>query len=235
MNKQSNVYTVIYASVLVIVVAAVLAITALSLKGKQLENIKTDKMVQILTSVKVSTDATTAQDLYTKIVKSDIIVNSNGEVVAETGGFEVNVAEQVKLPACERKLPVFIAELQDGSTKYIIPIYGAGLWGPLWGYVSVDANGVNIYGAFFDHQGETPGLGAEIATEPYYGQYDNKQLFKDGEFKSIMVEKVGQKPTNGADYVDAITGGTITSKGVEQMMDNSLTPYAKYLQSLQTK
>ena len=213
MNKQSNVYTVVYASVMVIVVAAVLAFAAMSLKDKQQENIQVDKMKQILSSIGVEATAETAQAEYSKYITSTIVLNSNG-VVVEGNAFDVNVAAQVKLSAEERALPVFVATLADGSTKYIIPMYGAGLWGPIWGYISLDDNGSTIYGAYFAHQGETPGLGAEIDKPAFNGQFVGKNFFKDGVFKTVTVEKAGQKPLNGADYVDAITGGTITSQGL---------------------
>jgi Na+-transporting NADH:ubiquinone oxidoreductase subunit C len=146
--------------------------------------------------------------------------------------FEVNVAAEVKLPAAERKLPVFVATLADNTTKYIIPMDGAGLWGPIWGYISLDGNGSTVYGAYFAHQGETPGLGAEIDKPKFCEQFVGKNFFKDGVFKAITVEKAGQKPSNGADYVDAITGGTITSQGVSAMIEKSLIPYETFFKSL---
>ena len=231
MNKQSNVYTVVYASVMVIVVAAVLAFTAMSLKDKQQENIQVDKMKQILSSIGVEATAETAQAEYSKYITSTLVLNSNG-VEVDGNAFDVNVAAQVKLSAEERLLPVFVATLADGSTKYIIPMYGAGLWGPSWGYISLDDNGSTIYGAYFAHQGETPGLGAEIDKPAFSGQFVGKEFFKEGEFKAITVEKAGQKPLNGADYVDAITGGTITSQGVSAMIGNSFAPYETFFKSL---
>ena len=212
MNKQSNVYTIIYASVMVIVVAAVLAYTALLLKEPQTKNVEIDKMKQILSSVNIASDATNAQELYKKYI--------------------VNTANQVKKASSDRELPVFVCRLEDGSEKYVIPMNGAGLWGPIWGYVSVDKDGNTIYGAYFAHQGETPGLGAEIEKPMFSDQYKGKHLFIDGEFKSIAVEKKGQKPVDGAEYVDAISGGTITSKGVQDMMKNSLEPYQNFFKSL---
>ncbi|MBR4119961.1 MAG: NADH:ubiquinone reductase (Na(+)-transporting) subunit C [Bacteroidales bacterium] len=231
MNKQSNVYTVIYASVMVIVVAAVLAFVAMSLAPKQEENIQVDKMKQILSSIGVETTANNVQAEYKKYITSSFVLNSNGDKV-EGEAFNINVAAQVKLPDAERKLPVFVAQVDGNATKYIIPMYGAGLWGPIWGYISLDENGSTVYGAYFAHQGETPGLGAEIDKPAFCNQFIGKNFFKDGEFKSIKVEKVGQKPMNGADYVDAITGGTITSQGVSAMIGNSFAPYETFFKSL---
>lgn len=111
-------------------------------------------------------------------------------------------------------------------------MYGAGLWGPIWGYLSVDSDGNTVYGTYFAHLGETPGLGAEIEKPKFQKQFKGMHLFINGAFKSIAVEKKGQKPLNGADYVDAISGGTITSKGVQSMLENCLAPYQNFLKSL---
>ena len=188
-------------------------------------------MKQILSSIGVEATAANAQAEYAKYITSTLVLNSEG-VAVEGDAFGVNVAAEVKLPAAERKLPVFVATLADNSTKYIIPMYGAGLWGPIWGYISLDANGSTIYGAYFAHQGETPGLGAEIDKPAFCKQFVGKNFFKDGAFKAVKVEKAGQKPLNGADYVDAITGGTITSQGVSAMIDNSFAPYETFFKSL---
>lgn len=235
MNKQSNVYTIIYSSVMVIVVAAVLAFAALSLKAPQQRNIEIDKMTQILSSVKVVSSASDAQELYKKYITGSMVIDAAGKEIPGADAFNINVAMQVKLPENERQLPVFIAKVDDGSTKYIVPMYGAGLWGPIWGYISINSDGKTVYGAYFAHQGETPGLGAEIDRPAFYEQFGGKDLFAGGEFKSIAVQKAGQKPLNGADYVDAISGGTITSKGVEAMLSNSLKPYETFLKTLQTQ
>ena len=231
MNKQSNVYTVIYAAVMVVVVAAVLAFAALALKPAQARNVEIDKMKQILSSVNIASDATDAQALYEKYIVGKYIVDEQGHEVSGNA-FDVDVAAQVKRAAGERELPVFVCRLDDGSEKYIFPMYGAGLWGPIWGYVSVDADGETLYGAYFAHQGETPGLGAEIEKPAFSDQFQGKRLFIDGRFIPVTVEKKGQKPVDGADYVDAISGGTITSKGVQSMIQNCLAPYQKFLESL---
>lgn len=106
-----------------------------------------------------------------------------------------------------------------------------GLWGPIWGYVAFDADGSTIYGAFFDHQGETPGLGAEITKPAFTDQFPGRSVFKGDNFYPIEVVKAGQKPLNpDVDYVDGISGGTITSKGVGAMFDNCLSPYRAWLE-----
>ncbi|MGL4412309.1 MAG: NADH:ubiquinone reductase (Na(+)-transporting) subunit C [Bacteroidales bacterium] len=237
MNRQSNSYTVIYSTVMVVVVAAVLAFTALSLKDKQTKNVEIDKKIQILNSIKVASTAKDAEVLYDKYIKESFVVNSKGEKISsesdKAAAFNVNVPAEVKSHVGElrndRKLPVYVASLEDGSTKYIFPMSGAGLWGPIWGYVSLNDDRNTVFGAYFSHKGETPGLGAEIEKDFFYNQFAGKVLFKNGEFKSIAVEKKGQKSLTGADQVDAISGGTITSKGVDAMLMDCLAPYAQFL------
>ncbi len=231
MNKQSNVYTTIYIIVLVLVVGSVLALTSLSLRDRQQANIDADKMRQILASVHIAPHDGDVISDYDKYVTRSFIVNVDG-VETEGDAFAVNVAEQAKLPAAERKLPVYECRLADGEVKYILPMYGAGLWGPIWGYVSFDADGSTIYGAYFAHQGETPGLGAEIEKTAFSGQFDGKSVMPHGEFMPVDVVKKGQKPAGGEDYVDGISGGTITSKGVGAMFANCITPYKTFLSNL---
>ena len=169
---------------------------------------------------------------YDEYIKSTFVVDENGNRVEGADAFAVDVAKQSKEAASERLLPVYECTLADGSVKYILPMYGAGLWGPIWGYVSVDADGTTIYGAYFAHQGETPGLGAEIEKPAFSSQFSGKKLIKNGSFVPVAVVKAGQAPAGDADYVDGISGGTITSKGVGAMIDNCLKPYSAFLESL---
>lgn len=231
-NKQSNLYTIVYITVMVVIVGAALAFTAMSLKEKQLENADADKMRQILQSVHLTTERATVVDDYHRYITSSLVVNDKGETIEGEDAFAVNVALEAKKPAAERLLPVYVCELPDAGKKFILPLSGMGLWGPIWGYVALDADGSTIYGAFFDHQGETPGLGAEIAKPAFTSQFDGKEMFKNGEFLPVTVVKKGQRPAGGEDYVDGISGGTITSKGVAAMLDDCLSPYKAYLESL---
>ncbi len=231
MNKQGNVYTIIYIIVLVVVVGTALAFTSISLRDRQQANADADKMRQILASVLVNPEPSEVIGTYRGIVKETLLVNDRGECVGDDA-FGVNVAEQSKLPAGERLLPVYVCTLADGAVKYVLPVYGAGLWGPIWGYVSVDADGSTVYGAYFAHQGETPGLGAEIEKPAFSSQFQGKTLFKNDVFLPVAVVKAGQKPAGDEDYVDGISGGTITSKGVGAMIDNCLSPYAAFLSTL---
>lgn len=236
MNRQSNLYTIIYATVLVLVVGIGLSVVYQALRPKQVENIQNDKKRQILASALiVPSEGRTVSDLYAEHITSSFIVNSNGDKVnTDLNPFDVNISLEVKKPADERMLPVYECSTVAG-TKYILPVYGAGLWGPIWGYVALDDNGDTIYGAYFAHQGETPGLGAEIEKPAFQKQFEGKDVFAaDGQFQSVLVVKNGQEPSHGA-WVHAISGGTITSQGVQKMLSNSLEPYTAYLKSLKER
>ncbi|MDE6321033.1 MAG: NADH:ubiquinone reductase (Na(+)-transporting) subunit C [Muribaculaceae bacterium] len=234
MNKQSNTYTIIYIIVLVVVVGAALAFTAMTLRPLQQENADVDKMKQILASVGVVPDDGKVSDEFNKYIVESFVVNAKGQRV-DGNAFDVNVEKMSKeSDSSKRELPVYVCDLK-GERKYILPVYGAGLWGPIWGYVSINSDGTTVYGAYFAHQGETPGLGAEIEKPEFSNQFKGKRLWIDGKFQPIEVVKAGQKPANGADYVDGVSGGTITSKGVGAMLDNCLAPYKTYLETLRTK
>ena len=231
MNKQGNTYTLIYTAVMVIVVAFILAFAAIGLKPAQQKNIAIDKMSQILNSVNIVSTPENAQELYGKYIDDSFVVDANGQLV-KGESFSMNIADQLKLPESQRTLPIFICTDDSGSHKYIIPLSGAGLWGPIWGYISIENDGNTVYGAYFAHQSETPGLGAEIEKPQFQKQFQGKHFFIDGAFMPIAVEKAGRKPQNGADYVDAVSGGTITSKGVQSMLQSCVEPYAQFLESL---
>lgn len=233
MNKQSNIYTIIYIIVLVVVVGTALALTSLSLKDRQQANADNDKRRQILASVNVSAAPDEITEEFNKYIIGQVVVNSAGDSIGNNA-FGIDVAKQIKEPVDKRELPVYICSI-DNSTKYIIPLYGAGLWGPIWGYISLNSDASTIYGAFFDHQGETPGLGAEITKEAFRSQFTGKEIFKADEFLPVAVVKAGQQPAGNEDYVNGISGGTITSKGVGSMLDDCLAPYRTYLETIRKK
>lgn len=224
MNRDSNTYTVVYAAVMVVVVAVILAFLSQSLSGLQTKNLENDKRQQILRSINISVSGSQAEAKYNELIKKSFIVNAEGqEVPGDAFALDVQKGQE------EHLYPVFVAEV-DGKPKYIMAMYGAGLWGPLWGYISVDADKNTVYGTDFSHQGETPGLGAEITKPAFCNEFIGKKLFVDGTFKSIAVVKPG-KSVEGQDYVDGISGGTITSQGVSTMLSHSLSGYVKFLTS----
>ncbi len=233
MNRQSNTYTIIYASVLVLVVGVALSVVYQVLRPRQVENIDNDTKRQILAAARITpSEGHSIADLYSEHIKASYTVDMAGNKVdSSEDPFKVNVGLEVKKEPSERLLPVFECTTDNGM-KYIVPVYGAGLWGPIWGYVSFDDNGDTIYGAYFAHQGETPGLGAEIEKPAFSSQFDGKNIFSpQGTFESVAVVKKGQEPTGKA-YVHAISGGTITSQGVQKMLWNSLEPYTNFFKSL---
>ena len=232
MNRENSGYTIIYAAVMVIIVALGLAFTHQALSDRQTANVNIDKMQQILRSLNIDASAADAQQKYDELVKNAYLITPDGMKVEGSEGttpddpaFSTELGDE-----SAAGLPVYEAEV-DGSVKYIIPMDGAGLWGPIWGYLAVEADGSTIYGAEFGHQGETPGLGAEIVTPSFRQQFAGKELVKDGQFRSVAVVKPGQTAA-GRDYVDGISGGTITSKGVDAMLLNSVGQYSNFLMNL---
>ena len=229
MNKQGNTYTFLYSIVLVVVVAALLAIVALSLQPAQNKNIENEKRQNILRSVNIPSTPENSKELFDKYIVKQFIVNSKGEEINGDAITE-DMAKQSKKPCEEKLLPVFVAEI-NGATKYILPIYGNGLWGPLWGYISLNDDKNTVYGTVFDHKGETPGLGAEITTPHFQTQFEGIMIFDNSQLVSILVKKGGG--ATGVHEVDGISGGTITSKGVETMIKNYLTCYESFLKNKQ--
>lgn len=231
--KQSNTYIFIYASVMVILVAAILSYTAETLKPIQQKNIKIEKIQNILKSVGIESSTLNAQELFDKYIpdQNRVLINSKGEKI-EGNAFDIELKDEIIKPLEKRNLPIFICKLDNGEKKIIIPVRGKGLWGPIWGYVALNNDYNTIYGTNFDHEGETPGLGAEIKTEKFQKQFDGKTIFDKGKFVSISVYKGGDGAAKAAGDlkhgVDAISGGTITSKGVQAMIYDCLVAYKEY-------
>ena len=230
MNKNSNSYQIIYSAIMVLLVGTVLAFVYMALKPTQDENIANDKRKQILSALNISADDSNVKALFTEHIVKQFLVNAEGNVVdsTENSAFNIDMKSNVKLDSAKRKLPVYVCSTSDG-TKYILPVYGAGLWGAIWGYVAVNADGSTIYGTSYSHASETPGLGARITDADFQQSFEGKHLFKHGTFKSVDVLKKGQKSTDGADYVDAISGATITSRGVQSMLHDCLKCYNGFL------
>ena len=214
---------------MVVVVAVLLAGASLGLKSKQESNVKQEKMQSILGSVGVIVDRSEAQTAYDEVIKEVLTIKA-GQVVStdrETG-FNVDMAGAVKSGNMEREVPLYVAN-KGGENYYIIPLRGKGLWGPVWGFVSLESDGNTVVGANFGHKSETPGLGAEITTPVFTDQFPGKKISEAGLFQSISVVKQG---TSSGDYmVDGISGGTITSNGVNDMLADCLAPYAEYFKN----
>lgn len=236
MKVQSNSYTFIYSTIIVLVVATGLALVATALKPAQDKNVEVEKKQNILTSLHINSDRSNAEKLYDQYITDSYTLNLRGEKVSGVDPFTVNLRSELKKQPSERNLPAFEAKKGD-SSFIVIPVYGKGLWGPIWGYVSfrretVVAEGFphfnTIYGVMFDHKGETPGLGAEINQPTFMNPFRGKKVFNEkNEFVSVDVVKGGADPASPYE-VDAISGGTITSKGLEAMLDTCLVSYQTF-------
>jgi Na+-transporting NADH:ubiquinone oxidoreductase subunit C len=227
MNRNGNLYTFIYASVMVILVAALLSYLAISLKPYQTRNVEIEKKQNILASVNINTTAADAEKVYAEKIVNTYVVNSKGEIQSGVEAFGIDMKRERSKPVADRLLPVYEANL-DGGVKYVLPLYGAGLWGPIWGYVALNDDMNTIFGATFDHQGETPGLGAEIKTAAFQNVFKGKTIFDaQGKLVSIIVAKAGENAP-AEHRVDAISGGTITSKGLQKMLADDLAAYQEF-------
>lgn len=222
MNTNSNSYTIIYASVMVVIVAFLLAFVSSSLKETQYKNVELDTKKQILAAINVY-DVKDAEAAFKETYKvQDMLVQADGTLGANDGAFQTSYKGEI----AEGRLHVFVCEV-EGQTKYILPVYGAGLWGPIWGYIALNDDKDTVYGVYFSHAGETPGLGAEITKPIFQDQFLGKHVMENGTV-ALGVEKHG-KVAKPDFQVDGISGGTITSKGVDAMIKNCLSMYNSFL------
>lgn len=221
-DTNSDLYAILYSAVVVVIVAFLLAGVSSALKPMQDANVELDKKKQILASLNEK-NLPDAAARYDALIVADPIINANGEVVAEEGGFEV-----ANDAVSENNLPLYVAKI-DGATKYILPMTGNGLWGSIWGYLALNDDCNSIYGVYFSHASETPGLGAEIAGDKFQKLFPGKKVYNEGGEVALAIVK---KVTDEAVQVNAISGATITSNGVADMLKLKLAPYYNYLQSL---
>ena len=200
MNTNKNSYIIIYSAVMVIIVAFLLAFIFQALKPMQDVNVALDKKKQILASLNI-------RDLANNEAEAKY-----GEVVKK----EVTIGDGLMLYDCQ----------VDGKQKYVVPVRGMGLWGPIWGYVALDEDKNTVYGAYFNHESETAGLGAEIKdSRAWQDQFRGKKVFAaDGETVAIAVKKKADVK-NPESECDAVTGATLTSDGVSLMLQESFAKY----------
>ncbi|MDT8411955.1 MAG: NADH:ubiquinone reductase (Na(+)-transporting) subunit C [Vicingaceae bacterium] len=228
MDVNSNKYTIGFSFVMVVIVALLLAFASEGLKPMQNQNIEREKMQNILQSVGLEVSRDEAQDTYNKYITEEIVLNEKGEQI-EGDAFKVDVLKEYKSGG-QKNFPIYIYE-NEGSKKYIIPLVGKGLWGPIWGYIALEEDKNTVAGASFDHKGETPGLGAEINQGWFQEPFIGKKVFDEsGNYQSIKVIK-GGAPEGDKHGVDAISGGTITGNGVTEMLVRTLKTYEPYLKS----
>ena len=228
---HSNRYTFIYAVVFTSVVAILLAAAATSLRPMQEANEARAKKKAILQSVMEVNEETFETDYDSYI--TEIVIRQDGNEVTEAEAFGIDITKESKKPVDERLLPIYIFE-NAGTKNYIVPMQGSGLWGPISAYLALEDDLNTISGVVFDHQGETPGLGAEITKAFFQDQYEGKQLFDDsGSFTSIKVLKgVGNDIEGKPHEVDGLAGATITANGVTDMFKEELEYYTTYFKKL---
>ena len=229
MNVNTNSYTVGFACAMVLIVAALLAYMSIQLTPLQDRNIELEKKQNILQSVGVYVDREASEVSYSKFIKEELVIDYKGNIL-EGSAFEINLADELKKDINDQKLPLYISTLEDSSKCYIIPLRGTGLWGPIWGYIALKEDVNTVLGAVFAHKAETPGLGAEINQGFFQEPFRDKKIFNsDDEFVSITVKK-GGAPEGSMHDVDGISGGTITSDGVTDMLKERVGRYLPYLE-----
>ncbi|MBO7306474.1 MAG: NADH:ubiquinone reductase (Na(+)-transporting) subunit C [Alistipes sp.] len=230
-NKNSNAYIITYTVVMVVIVGALLAFLATSLKDKQYANVLNEKKVSIMKAFG------SAEENFDEVVTMGHIVDGEFVEVDKTNAQEVDaifnqLSDLKGLAEAENNFPIFVYT-KDGVTKYVAPMAGKGLWGDIWGYVALQQSEDNVVitGIVMDHAGETPGLGAEIATAKWQEKFQGKELYNaEGEF-AVRMQKGGAQNEH---QVDAITGGTKTCDGVNAMLASSIGKYEAFLASLTT-
>ena len=212
---------------MVFIVAALLSYAAIELKPFQDSNLAGEIQQYILSSIGINIERDKAAEEYVKYIKDELVLNYKGEKI-EGLAFEIDLHKELKKDQDKQSLPLFISNI-DGFQQYIIPLRGKGLWGPIWGFIALEEDLNTVFGAVFDHKSETPGLGAEINQyEVFQKQFEGKKIFAEEEFRSIKVVK-GGAPLDDYHAVDGISGGTITSDGVSDMLDERLTMYMPYI------
>ena len=232
MNRDSNAYTFLFATLMVFVVASSLAFTASSLKDLQNANVRKEKMQNILATVGIQTDREKAESLYKKYITAKLSLTQAGTVDQEVDAFEIKLNNELKKHASEQRFPLYEANV-EGEIFYIVPLRGAGLWNAIWGYIALEEDKNTIKGAVFDHTGETAGLGAEITQQWFQDRFLGEKVFDDdGNLVGINVSKTNNDPKDldkDDHEVDAISGATITGDGVTDMILERLTHYLPYL------
>ena len=221
-NTNSNTYIIIYSVVMVVIVAVLLSLAALGLKDRQDANALNEKKTQIVKAL--GEDPATVA--YDSVIAKAVILDASGAVVSEDVNEVFAALNDLKGSFAAERFPLFVA-----NNGVVAPLYGAGLWGPIWGYIALDSDMNTVKGIVLDHSGETPGLGAEITTAKHQAQYVGKSVFEGEELVGITLKKGGADKSNPHE-VDAITGGTKTSDGVSAMILNSLNYYKPYLNAV---
>ena len=231
MKSFSNTYIFVFSTIMVVIVAALLSTAAMVLQPLQEKNIEIQKKRNILSSIRIENNAKNAEELYDKYISNSFVINAKTEEQESFNAFEIEMGLEMRNSPDKRSLPIFISSLDDGTQKYIVPVHGKGLWGPIYGFISLNDDFTTLYGAVFNHDDETPGLGAEINTDWFGAQFADKKIFNNNmEFISIDLVKGGADPES-LNEVDGISGGTLTSNGLEKMLYDCLGSYQTYFKN----
>ncbi|CAI9430095.1 Na(+)-translocating NADH-quinone reductase subunit C [Candidatus Ornithobacterium hominis] len=252
-NTDSNVYTVVFAVIMVVVVGAILAFVASSLNGKIKENERLETQQNILYAMGENQDeepytgagsvnfipAEKAETEFKKYIKKQYVLQGD-EMKEDPEAFTIDIKKEEELSKktdYQRRLPLFIGE-RDNQEFYIIPMRGKGLWDAIWGYLALN-NDLEVQGVYFDHASETPGLGANIKERYFMDDFHGEKILdENNNLEGITVAKGNMDPLNERkdDFkVDAISGATITGDGVTAMINNTLDMYLPYLLKLSKK
>ena len=223
LDTGSNVYTIVYASVMVIIVAFLLAFVSSVLKPAQEANVENDTKGQILTSlnIDIKADGFNVAKEFENV--KDMLWNGT-ELGPYDGKFLSAYGSAIKAG----ELHVFVAEV-GGETKYVLPVTGRGLWGGLWGYIALNADKKTVFGTYFYHTSETAGLGARIGERWFQEQFNGKPLFAGDDTHNIALSVVKAGASKAETEVDGVTGATLTSDGVSAMVKDGLTAYISFI------
>ena len=227
LNTNSNVYTILYAAVMVIIVAFLLVFVSQTLKERQTANVINDTKQQILAALNLR-DLPDVDGTYAKVIKTDALMQKDGKLAEYKGEFNTTYKSEFD----KGNLHVFVAEV-DGQTKYIIPMNGLGLWSTIWGYIALNEDRTTVYGVYFSHSSETPGLGGEIAGLKFQNRFPGKQVV-DGKNVGLKVVKYGKADKSSKYEIDGVTGATITSTGVNTMIGKVLSEYIPFLTNVES-
>jgi len=237
MNRDSNIYTFLFVGIMIVGIASILAYTSQTLKPMQDENVKNEKMQNILSTVGINVSREDAEESYSKYITQELALKMDGTVNESLNPFSnLNLAKELKKDYKDQHFPLYIADI-DSERYYIIELRGVGLWDAIWGYISLKSDFNTINGVSFDHKGETAGLGAEITKDWFKDSFIDEKVFnKQGQLVGITVLKGNNDPNNSDkdDHeVDAISGSTITGDGVTDMIKERLNNYLPYLEKLE--
>ena len=223
LDTSSNTYTIIYASVMVIIVAFLLAFISSVLKPTQDANVENDTKGQILTSLNIDIKASgfNVADEFKNV--QDMLWNGT-ELVPYEGKFLSSYGSAIKAG----ELHVFVAQA-EGETKYVLPVTGRGLWGGLWGYIALNADKKTVYGTYFYHESETAGLGARIGERWFQEQFNGKPVFAGENTEAVALKVVKAGASKAENEIDGVTGATLTSDGVSAMVQDGLSVYLSFI------